>query len=373
MNERKEKSTDRAKVGVLTALVGLILNITLAVGKLIAGIIARSVSVFSDAVNNFSDAGVSAVALFSFALSSKKADKEHPYGHGRSEYIANLIISIVVIFVAVELVRTSISRLITPTPYVFSIFALVVMCVSVLVKGAMTALYIIKNRKVRSDTLKASALDSASDCAVTTIITVCYIVGKSVTFPIDAVVGLLASALIAFSGIKIIIRTVGKLLGSADTGEVEKNVQSVLSSYPQVIGYHDLRVHDYGEEQKVASVDAEFDEQRTFLEVHSVACEIERKAFAQFGIDLVVHCDPVPTDDKQYLAVRREVVTALEEYGPDASFHELALSAGDKIVSLHLRLSERLMAEKERVVYNLVERVSLFLPGYDVKVEYDFM
>lgn len=369
--ENDKKS--RTRRGVTTALTGFLLNISLAAFKLAAGLISGSLSVLSDAVNNFSDAGASVVALLSFAIAGKKADREHPYGHGRSEYVANFIISVLVIFVAVELVRTSITRLIAPAPTSFSVFALVVLCVSVAVKGGMTVLYLVRNSSVRSDTLKAAALDSASDCAVTAVVTVSFILSGVVSFPLDAIVGLAASVLVGAGGVKIIVRTINKLMGSADRGEVEKIISSLLAEYPQILGYHDLRVHDYGEVNKVASVDAELDEKTSFTDVHEVVNRIERKAFTKYGINLVVHCDPVPTDDERYLAVRREVVAALENYGRNASFHELAIDDDARSVSLHLRLSEALMKERERVCYAVTESIERVLPSYLSKIEYDFM
>lgn len=372
MKSDKGKNS-RARRGVTTAVVGLALNVLLAASKLIAGIISGSVSVLSDAVNNFSDAGGSVVALLSFAISGKKADREHPYGHGRSEYVANFIISVLVIFVAVELARASVSRLVTPVTATFSVFALVTMCVSIVIKGGMTVLYIVRNASVRSDTLRAAALDSASDCAVTAVITISLVLGRLVSFPLDAAVGLAASVLVGIGGIKIIVRTVNKLMGSSDTGEVEKQIFVLLSEYPQVLGFHDLRVHDYGEVNKVASVDAELDEKMSFAEVHEIVDRIERKAYIRYSINLVVHCDPVPTDDERYLGVRREVVLALEGYGRNASFHELTIDDESSSVSLHLRLSEALMREKESVCYTVKERLEKALPDYDVKIEYDFM
>ncbi len=373
MTESENKGINRIKIGVRAVALGFILNILLAITKLVAGIVARSVSVFSDAVNNFSDAGVSGVAIFSFLFAGKKADKEHPYGHGRSEYIASFIISLLVIFIAIEILRSSISRLITPTPYTYSTFTVIVLLISVAVKGGMGALYIIRNRVVRSDTLSSSAIDSVADAFTTAIITVCYILGKDMSFPLDGVIGVISSVIIAIGGVKIIIKTVGKLLGRADTGEVEEEIKGLLCEFPEVIGFHDLRVHDYGETNKVASLDAEFDENTPFLTVHNIAYEIERKAVSVYGIDLVVHCDPVPTSNPRYLSLRKTVVSALEQYGVEVSFHELELDEERKIIGLHLCLAPRLMREKERVVYEIRENIMPEWCDYSVKIEYDFI
>ncbi len=373
MDKTEKKSYNREKEGVITALIGLLLNLALGSAKLVFGIFTGSVSIMSDAVNNLSDVGTSAVTLSSFVLGGKKADREHPYGHGRYEYVAGLIISIIIIMVGAELVKSSIERIISGERSLFSLPALIVLIVSVAVKAIMAVMYFIRNKKVKSDTLKAACFDSMSDCVVTLFVGVAFVFAPYTDFPLDAVFGIAAAVFIVFGGVKIVLSTLNKLLGKRPDGELEKTVEQFVLNFPSVLGVHDLMVHDYGEEHKVASVDAEFDRNMSFVEVHDIVNEIERAAYRDLNVHLVVHSDPVEKSSRRFNRVRRAVVKALEPYGMDASFHELHISDADKSACLHLRLSEKLMREREHVFAEVMESVKSELDGYTVEAEYDFM
>ena len=368
----KEKQYSREREGVVTAAAGLALNLLLGSVKLVFGFITGSMSVMSDAVNNLSDVGTSTVTFSTFALAGKKADREHPYGHGRYEYIATLLVSLLIIVVGAELVVSSVKSIINVQKAQYSLVALVVLLISVAVKFFMGVMYTVRNKKVKSDTLKAASFDSFSDCVVTSLVALAFGFSAVTDFPVDAVCGIAAAVFIVFGGLRMVLDTVNKLLGSGYDKEVENKILELVKSYPQVKGVHDLMVHDYGPEHKVASVDAEFEMSMSFSEVHSIVDEIERTAYVKYKINLVVHSDPVDTSDPEFAAVRHAVIAALEPYGREASFHDLELRKELRQASIHLQLTKELMKEKEHILSEVIEAVNSVCDGYTVDAEYDF-
>ena len=363
----------RNRKGIKTALTGLGFNLVLGIGKLVAGLVTSSIGIMSDGINNLSDVGANIVTVSSFAVSSKKADSKHPFGHGRFEYIAGVIMSALIIVMAVELVISSITRLVSnETQTKFSIVALVVMLVSVFAKGFMAVFYWVRNRTIHSDTLKASMLDSGMDAIASTSVAVAFALDGKVSFPFDSIAGIFCALLIAFGGVKLIISTVNKLMGGGRDEEVERLIANLVSQSQQALGYHDLRVHDYGAGRKVASVDVELDRTMSFDMVHKVAHEIEIEAMHS-GVSLVVHPDPVDTTDQEQSQMRHQIICSLEKFEGNATFHEFEIDREKYLVSLHLRLSEDLMRIKEVVTADIIQEIKSVLENYDVKVEYDFL
>ena len=340
------KTSERERSAVLTAVVGLICNLTLGAAKLVVGLISGSLSVAADAANNLSDCGVSAVVVFSFIMSGKRPDREHPYGHGRYEYIASFVVALV-FFIVVK--------------------------IGSLVKSGMAIMYTIRNRKVKSDSLGAAAFDSISDCIVTAIVTAAFLLSRVTDFPVDGVCGLAAGAFVAFGGLKIVGGTVNRLLGNDCDYDVRREITTLVLSDPIVLGAHDLMIHDYGAENKVASIDAEFDCNLPFVKVHDVVDKIEREAYRRYRINLVVHCDPIDVGNPKYNDIRHAMIAALEPYGRRASFHEMHVDDENKKVSVHLCLDKDLTAHKQVVVAALMQAVADHTDGYSLEVNYDFL
>ena len=368
-----QKISERERSAVLTAIVGFICNLTLGAAKLVVGFISGSLSVAADAANNLSDCGVSAVVVFSFLMSSKRPDREHPYGHGRYEYIASFVVALVVLMVGAELVISSAKGLITPVKPEFSPVTLGVLIGSIVVKSGMAIMYSVRNRKIGSDTLKAAAFDSISDCVVTAIVTAAFVSSLFTDFPVDGVCGLAAGVFVAFGGLKIVGATVNKLLGYNSDYDLKRELVTLVLSDPHVLGAHDLMIHDYGAENKVASVDAEFDSNLSFVEVHAVVDGIEREAYRRYRVNLVVHSDPIDVSNPEFNNLRHAMIAALEPYGRRASFHEMHVDDRDKKVSVHLCLDEKLTAHKEIVVAALMQAVADHTKGYSLEVTYDFL
>lgn len=362
----------RERSAVTTAVIGLACNVALGAAKLVVGLISGSLAIAADAANNLSDVAASAVVVFSFLMSGKRPDREHPYGHGRSEYVASFAVAMLIVVVGAELVVSSVKGLINPTAPEFSFVALGVLLFSIAVKGGMAIMYGARNKKVKSDSLKAAAFDSASDCAVTAAVTLSLLLSRATSFPVDGACGAAAGLFVAFGGLKLVAGTAGRLLGGKGDEETRANLLALISSAPKVLGVHDVMIHDYGAENAVASADAEFDRRLSFDEVHETVDEIERKAYSLYGVNLVVHCDPIDVENERFNAVRRALITALEPFGRRASFHEMTIDDESKTVSVHLCLDDELTRRKETVIAALVEAVNESASGYALKAEYDF-
>lgn len=367
------KTSERERSAVLTAVVGLICNLTLGAAKLVVGLISGSLSVAADAANNLSDCGVSAVVVFSFIMSGKRPDREHPYGHGRYEYIASFVVALAVLMVGAELVISSVKGLISPEKPEFSLVTLGVLIGSIVVKSGMAIMYTLRNRKVKSDSIRAAAFDSISDCIVTAIVTAAFLISRVTDFPVDGVCGLAAGAFVAFGGLKIVGGTVNRLLGNDCDYDVRREITTLVLSDPLVLGAHDLMIHDYGAENKVASVDAEFDCNLPFVKVHDVVDKIEREAYRRYRVNLVVHCDPIDVGNPKYNDIRHAMIAALEPYGRRASFHEMHVDDENKKVGVHLCLDKDLTAHKQVVVAALMQAVADHTDGYSLEVNYDFL
>lgn len=367
------KTSERERSAVLTAVVGLICNLTLGAAKLVVGLISGSLSVAADAANNLSDCGVSAVVVFSFIMSGKRPDREHPYGHGRYEYIASFVVALAVLMVGAELVISSVKGLISPEKPEFSLVTLGVLIGSIVVKSGMAIMYTLRNRKVKSDSIRAAAFDSISDCIVTAIVTAAFLLSRVTDFPVDGVCGLAAGAFVAFGGLKIVGGTVNRLLGNDCDYDVRREITTLVLSDPLVLGAHDLMIHDYGAENKVASIDAEFDCNLPFVKVHDVVDKVEREAYRRYRINLVVHCDPIDVGNPKYNDIRHAMIAALEPYGRRASFHEMHVDDENKKVSVHLCLDKDLTAHKQVVVAALMQAVADHTDGYSLEVNYDFL
>ena len=367
------KTSERERSAVLTAVVGLICNLTLGAAKLVVGLISGSLSVAADAANNLSDCGVSAVVVFSFIMSGKRPDREHPYGHGRYEYIASFVVALAVLMVGAELVISSVKGLISPEKPEFSLVTLGVLVGSIVVKSGMAIMYTLSNRNVKSDSIRAAAFDSISDCIVTAIVTAAFLLSRVTDFPVDGVCGLAAGAFVAFGGIKIVGGTVNRLLGNDCDYDVRREITTLVLSDPLVLGAHDLMIHDYGAENKVASIDAEFDCNLPFVKVHDVVDKIEREAYRRYRVNLVVHCDPIDVGNPKYNDIRHAMIAALEPYGRRASFHEMHVDDENKKVGVHLCLDKDLTAHKQVVVAALMQAVADHTDGYSLEVNYDFL
>lgn len=295
-NGDNESPAVRAAYGKLAGKVGIACNVLLCIGKFIAGIVSGSLSISADAVNNLSDASSSIISLIGFKLSEKSADKEHPYGHGRYEYLAGFMVAALIIVIGAELLRDSIMKIVDPTEVLFGVLPIAVLSVSILVKLWMMIFYLKIAKRINSDALKTSAADSRNDVFSTAAVLIALIISHFAGVELDGIMGAIVAVVILISGIGLVKEAINPLLGKAPSKETVEDIRKKILAYKGVIGTHDLMIHDYGPGRTFASVHVEVPAEMTLTECHDIIDEIERD-FLERGMNMLVHPDPVLAED----------------------------------------------------------------------------
>lgn len=324
----------RRKFGVLSGLVGIILNLLLFAGKLAVALLSGSVAIIADAFNNLSDAASSVVTIVGFKLSGKKADSQHPFGHGRFEYISGFIVSIVIILVGFELAKSSITGIITPKQINFSTITVIMLVVSMLVKLYM-ALYNRKLSKVfESATMKAVMQDSRNDVLATGAVLISLLVTHFTALSLDSYAGLLVSLFILYSGVMSAKDTLAPLLGTPPSQELVENIEKIVMSHSVIVGMHDLVVHDYGPGRFIISLHAEVPSSIQVFEAHSVIDDIENDLEEALGCDAVIHFDPIDTNDEELKRLKEIVTGVANKIDGSLLIHDFRYVPGDTHTNL---------------------------------------
>lgn len=294
--KNSEDTTDievRKKYGVLGGVVGIILNAILFIVKFIFGLMINSIAVISDAFNNLSDIGSSLVSVIGANIGSKSADSEHPYGHGRAEYIASLVISFLIIAFGVELIRSSVDKIVNPQAVMPDTVAVIALLATIPVKLYMWCYNRYMGNKINSSVLLATARDSINDVIATAVTLAAAFISPYVSFPIDALAGVGVSLFIIFSGIRIAKDTVGKLIGKAPEPELIGKIEQRILKYSEISGIHDLMIHDYGPGRIIASVHAEMPSELSLIDAHNIIDRAENDIMNELNVDIVIHIDPI--------------------------------------------------------------------------------
>ncbi len=332
------RNTDDPKVrgayGRLAGLVGLVCNLLLFAGKLVAGTLAGSVSVTADAVNNLSDASSSLVTLFGFKLAERPADEEHPYGHARMEYLSGLLVAVLILVIGVELAKSSVEKILHPEAVEFSVLTLCVLIVSILVKLWMCLFCKKLGKAIDSTALEATAADSRNDVITTSAVLLGLLAGHFFRWRIDGWVGALVAVFILLSGWSIAKETISPLLGKQADRELVRRISNLVLGHPKILGIHDLMVHDYGPGQCFATVHVEMDMHENPLVCHDILDDIERDALRELHVHLVIHYDPVVTDDVELNHMRALVEKKLKQLDPRLSMHDFRMVRGPQHTNL---------------------------------------
>jgi cation diffusion facilitator family transporter len=318
----------RGKIGIFSGIVGIFCNLLLFTGKLIVGLASRSVSITADAMNNLSDATSSIVTLVGFRLAERPADEDHPYGHARYEYLSGLAVAALIVVIGFELARTSFEKILHPTPVEFSLPLVLVLAGSIGVKLWMYFFNRGLGKFIGSQTLMATAADSRNDVISTGAVLLACIVGQLTGLKIDGYVGLLVALFILWSGVGIAKDTIDPLIGAKPDESLVHAIAYLMTSHPNILGIHDLMVHDYGPGRRFASVHAELDHRIDPLVAHEILDEIERQAKRDLHVDLVIHYDPIVTDDPEVTAVHTRVTQILRGIDPRLSIHDFRMVSG---------------------------------------------
>ena len=318
----------RAAIGKLSGAVGIVCNLLLAAGKMTAGVLSGSVSITADALNNLSDAASSIVTLLGFKLAEKPADTHHPYGHARFEYLSGLAVAVLILFIGFELAKTSVSRIITPAAVEFSLVTLLVLAVSIAVKLWMFLFNRKLGKLIGSTALAATAADSRNDCLATGAVLAAAVIAHFTHWQIDGWMGLGVALFILYSGWNLARETISPLLGEAADPALRQLIVDYIEDCPKVLGYHDLMVHDYGPGQRFASIHVEMDQREDALVCHELIDDMERECLHSHGIHLVIHYDPVVTDDPELDRLKQKTAALLTQQDQRLSLHDFRMVQG---------------------------------------------
>jgi len=325
-NTKKDK---RTILGEVASIVGIVVNILLAVGKMLVGALFGVISVLADGLNNLTDCGSSVVSMVSFRLSAKPADKEHPFGHERIEYICSLVVAFIILIVAFETAKESVAKILAPTEMTFSLVVIGVLAVSILAKLGLYFYYKGVSKKIDSSILEATAVDSLSDCISTLVVLVSFLISKFTGFNIDGYAGVLVALFIAYSAVGILKEVFSHLIGKAPDDELLANIKQKVLSYENVLGVHDLSVYSYGPNKYFASVHIEVDAKIDVLISHELVDHIEKDFLESTGIVLTGHLDPIITDDERVNSLKVKVEEIVRGVDERFSLHDFRMVFGE--------------------------------------------
>ena len=334
----KDKNTEnpeaRAKYGMLSSITGIVVNILLSAVKLIIGIFANSISIISDALNNVTDAGSSIVTMIGFKVSQKKIDKDHPWGHGRMEYITAFIVDILIVLVGVELFKSSFDKIIHPTLPDISNVTIVVLVIAVLTKLWLFIFYNKIAKTIDSAAIKGNAYDSISDSISTFVVLLSAIVAKIFGISIDGYASILVAIFILFTGFKALKETIDLLLGMKPDKEFVEKLEEFTKKYEMISGIHDIMVHDYGPGRKIVSFHAEVPANCDICKAHDVIDQMEQDIYEEFNCITTIHMDPIVTDDEEINEMRKKTEEIVKEINPEFSIHDFRMTDGGDRINL---------------------------------------
>lgn len=365
----------RTRYSVFAGILGIICNLFLFTVKLCVGAAMSSIAIISDAFNNLSDTGSSAVAIIGAKLSAKKPDKEHPFGHGRIEYVSSLIVSFLIMLVGFELLKTSAGKIFNPQQVQLNAILVTILCISIPVKLWMYSYNRYIGRLTNSGILMATAKDCINDVVATSAVIFSSVIGKLISFPaLDGIVGTVVSFMIMYSGFKISLDTIGLLLGTAPEKELIEAVRSIILAAPGVVGAHDLIVHDYGPGRILASVHAEVPDDCNVVEIHEVIDELEHKIERELGIHIVVHMDPITVNCEKTSAMREMIVKIVKSIDERMGIHDFRMTDGESNVNLIFDIEAPLDIENfEGIKNTVVEKIKEIDEKFNCVITIDFL
>lgn len=324
----------RTNVGKLSGIVGIFSNLFLFVIKFVIGTIVHSVSIQADGVNNLTDAGSNIISILSFHLANKPADKDHPFGHERTETIASLFVGILILVLGFETAKESISKVIHPGSIDFRIASVIILLISIIVKFWMYAYNKKLSKTYDSSLLEATALDSISDVCGTTAVLVSTLLSPVLHFNLDGYMGIVVSGIILYGAYGLLRDMINSLIGEAPDPELVHNIVDRIMAHPAILGVHDMMLHNYGQNKIFASAHVEVDSSKDIFETHDHIDNIEREVKENMNIDLVLHMDPVKVNDPETELYRAKVVEAIHQIDPKWGFHDFRIVSGPTHVNL---------------------------------------
>ena len=329
-----QNSKTRTAVGSLSGIVGIVCNLLLFTLKLLVGTLAASVSITADAMNNLSDATSSIVTLLGFKLAEKPADEDHPYGHARFEYLSGLAVAVLIIVIGFELAKSSLDKILNPTAVEFGFVTCAVLLGSIAVKLWLSVFNGKLAKMIRSNTLEATATDSRNDCISTLAVLVAALIESITSWKIDGWMGMAVALFILYSGWNLAKETISPLLGEAASQELKEQIVGFVGDHPKVLGYHDLMVHDYGPGKQFASLHVEMDHREDPMDCHELIDDMERECLRSHNVHLVIHYDPVITDDPELTRLKERITALLQSRDERLRLHDFRMVQGKRHMNL---------------------------------------
>ncbi|MGN0675564.1 MAG: cation diffusion facilitator family transporter, partial [Oscillospiraceae bacterium] len=328
--------------------------------KLVIGTLMNSIAITSDAFNNLSDMGSCVVAVIGAKMANRLPDREHPFGHGRFEYISSLIVSFIIMLVGFELFKSGVDKILHPEELNFSIIMTIILAASVLVKLWMYFCYSFIAKKINSSVMKATAQDSVNDVISTSAVIAATVIGYFLPFRIDGFIGVIVSVLIMYSGIKLAKETIDLLLGTPPSRETINSIAGIVMSNEEIVGMHDLIVHDYGPGRVFASVHAEVPDHADMVHIHEIIDETERKILLETGIQTVIHTDPITVNNEYVDNLKAMVKQCVAASDPTCTIHDFRITDGENRINIIFDMvisSTHKPAEREKIVEAVKERI----------------
>lgn len=356
VKEKENKQQIRQTYGILSGIVGIFLNVVLFAGKFLAGTLSNSIAITADAFNNLSDAGSSFVTLAGFKLAGAKPDSEHPFGHGRMEYLSGLVVAAAIFLMAYELIKDSFDKILHPEDTAFSLLVLAILLASILIKLYMFSYNNRIGKKIDSAAMRATGTDSLSDACATAVVLVATLVGHFTELHIDGYCGVLVGLLIFYAGINAAKETLDPLLGQPPEEEFVKQIEDIVMSHEEISGIHDLIVHDYGPGRRMISLHAEVPAEGDILETHDIIDNTENELREKLGCDATIHMDPIVTEDERVEELKQIVNAIVKGVDGSISMHDFRVVTGpthtnlifDILIPYKFRMSDEALLQEIR-------------------------
>lgn len=364
----------RERYGILGGILGVICNLFLFGLKLTIGTIMSSIAIISDAFNNLSDMGSSVIGIIGAKMSNMRPDKEHPFGHGRIEYISSLIVSFIIMLVGFELLKSSFDKVLHPALIEFNLVLIIILTVSMLVKVWMFSYNRYLGKTINSSVLKATASDSLNDVLATGGVILATVIGHLIKLPVDGYIGVIVSLLIMYTGFGIAKDTIGMLLGTPPAPELVEEINMLIMMGDGIVGVHDLIVHDYGPGRVMASAHAEVPDDVDIVKVHEVIDNVEQNIEQTLGIHMVLHMDPISTSCPATLFAKEKVKNIIHDVDERLTFHDFRITDGENHINLIFDVvvpCDMKPADKEQVVKKICEEIHKSDNRYSAVIKVD--
>ena len=324
----------RTKYGTLSSITGIIVNFILSIVKVVIGVISNSMSIISDGLNNITDAGSSVITMIGFKMSQKKVDNDHPWGHGRMEYISAFIVDMLIILVGIELFKSSVDKIINPTMPDISTVTIIILVIAIIAKLWLFVFYRKIAKIINSEAIKGNAYDSISDVISTFVVLLSAIVAKFANISIDGYVSILVSIFILFTGFKALKETVDILLGTKPDPELVEGIEEFIKKYDMIVGIHDMMIHDYGPGRKIVSFHAEIPANSDICMAHDIIDQMEQDIYDEFNCITTIHMDPIEVDDEEINKMREITEKIVKEINENYSIHDFRMTNGGGRINL---------------------------------------